>query len=224
MKNIKEFAIIAMIALLGFGPAFATDFGLGVSGNKTFKLNTKIASPELKFESSAPLEDITGVVKDASKITSTVSLNAANIESATGKISFKIAGLKTGIDTRDEHLQGADWLDADKYPDITFELKELKNVKIKSTDTQKGKSTAEANAVGIYSMHGKTKSITVPVKLSYLKSSAETAKRAPGDLFFVEGEFQIALKDFDVKGSKGIVGSKVGEKISISFKLYYNSN
>jgi polyisoprenoid-binding protein YceI len=224
MNNIKKYALIALIALVGFGNTVATDFGLGVSGNKTFKLNTRIAPPELKFESTAPLEDITGMVKDASKITSTVTMNAANIEGSTGKISFKVDGLKTGIDNRDEHLKDAEWLDAAKYPDITFDLKELKNVKIKSTDLQKGKSIAEANAIGVFTMHGKTKTMTVPVKLSYLKASAETAKRATGDLFFVEGEFEIALKDFDVRGSKGIVGSKVGEKLSISFKLYYNSN
>lgn len=224
MNRIKIIAFSALIAVVGFGTAFATDFGLGVSGNKTFKLNPKIASPELKFESTAPLEDITGVVKDANKITSSVTLNPANIESATGKISFKIDGLKTGIDSRDEHLKDSDWLDAAKTPDISFELKELKNVKIKSTDAAKGKSTAEASAVGTFSMRGKTKSLAVPVKLSFLKSSLETAKRAPGDLFFVEGTFEIALKDYDVKGSKGVVGSKVGEKITIKFKLYYNSN
>ncbi len=224
MTRIKKIAFFAIIAVIGLSTARATDFGLGISGNKSFKLNSKIAMPELKFESTAPLEDITGVVKDAGKISSSVALNPANIEAAKGKISFKVDGIKTGIDTRDEHLYGADWLDASKFPEIIFELNSFKNVKISSTEAAKGKSTADAVAVGTYSMHGKSKTLSVPVKLSYIKASAETARRASGDLFFVEGTFEIALKDFDVKGSKGVVGSKVGEKIQIKFKLYYNSN
>jgi hypothetical protein len=72
-------------------------------------------------------------------------------------------------------------------------------------------------------MNGKSKQIDVPVNISYIKATEHTAKRAPGDLLMVEGEFDIALKDFDVKGAHGLVGTKVGETIKITFKLFYNS-
>ena len=71
-------------------------------------------------------------------------------------------------------------------------------------------------------MHGKTKSITVPIKLIYIKESESSKKRASGDFLSVEGKFQIALKDFEVGGKMSTVGSKVGEKIDINFRLFYN--
>ncbi len=224
MNRLKYIAGIALIGFLIFGTAGATDFGLGISGTKTFRLNAKIAPPELKFHSSAPLEDIPGYVGDPSKITSTVKLNMSDIESSSGKVSFKVDALKTGIDLRDQHLREENWLDSKNYPDISFELRELKFVTITSVDAMKGRSVAEATALGVFRMHGKAKEMRLPIKLTLVKASAETAKRAPGNLFFIEGSFRITLKDFDVKGSQGTIGSKVGESVRIDFKLYYNSN
>ena len=103
---------------------------------------------------------------------------------------------------------------------LSLEVKGMKDIKIISSDG--GKATIEATVMGIYSMHGKTKSITVPIKLIYIKESESSKKRASGDFLSVEGKFQIALKDFEVGGKMSTVGSKVGEKIDINFRLFYN--
>jgi polyisoprenoid-binding protein YceI len=220
MKNkIKLLSIILGLIILT-NSVYSTDLRLGISGKRDFKLNSNVGSPELKFSSKAPLEDINGKV-DAKKIQSGFSMDPSNAEITSGLISFLVDGMETGIKTRDGHLQGKDWLDASKFPNIEFVLEKFSSVKVISSES--GKSVLEAQAVGQYKMRGISKSISIPVKLTYLKESDATKKRASGDLVFIDGKFDIALKDFNVKGTKGIVGSKVGEVININFQLFYNS-
>jgi polyisoprenoid-binding protein YceI len=78
-------------------------------------LNDKVGANEMKFVSNAPLEDITGNV-ESKLIESEFKFDPANIESANGKISFRVDGMETGISRRDKHLQSSDWLDANKHP------------------------------------------------------------------------------------------------------------
>jgi hypothetical protein len=69
-------------------------------------------------------------------------------------------------------------------------------------------------------MHGVTKQMSIPFTITWLDESAATQKRAPGDLVMVEASFSVALKDFRVAGSQGLIGSKVGETIAITAKLF----
>ncbi len=220
MKNLLRISLLMfLITAFLVNSSYSTDLKLGVSGKKQFKTNKAVGPLELKFVSTAPLEEIRGSVSDKN-IQSTVYLDPANLEGINGKVSYQTKNLETGLKTRDEHLKSDEWLDADKYPEIFFEVKGMKDIKIISSDG--GKATIEATVMGIYSMHGKTKSITVPIKLIYIKESESSKKRASGDFLSVEGKFQIALKDFEVGGKMSTVGSKVGEKIDINFRLFYN--
>jgi len=216
--------ILALIILVALTVTIkATDFGLDDSGTKNFKLNPEVNQPVLKFYSTTPVEDIEGTVMYDKDVISNVTLDPANIEELKGSISFNVKSLKTGIKMRDEHLCSPDWLNADKNPKISFEVLSVKNVKPSPKGELKGKADVSTKVVGNFSVNGKSKQIEVPVTLSYIKATEQTAKRAPGDFIMVDGEFEIALKDFDVKGSKGIIGKKVGETIKITFKLFYNS-
>lgn len=218
-KTIKLFLAVAIL-MIPLSHLSGTDLGLGVKGTESFKLNHNVSKPELKFKSTAPLEDIEGYVV-TNQITSSIKFDPSDIESANGEVIFKVAGMRTGIDVRDEHLRSSDWLNAEKHPEVTFKLNKLKNVE--NIETKGVRATANAIAEGEFIMHGQSKKMQIPVKITFLKESDATAERAAGHLFFVEGKFKVALEDFKVKGSKGVVGSKVGEKIDVNFKLYYNS-
>ncbi len=219
----KAFILFAILTLsIQNSQLKATDLQLGISDERNFTLNDKVGSNELKFISNAPLEDITGKV-DTRTISSSFKINPSNVELTSGEVRFKVEGMQTGINRRDKHLQSKDWLDAKNYPDIVFSLKKLDKITIVSNDAGQGRTVINANTIGLFSMHGKNKEITVPIKLTYLKESEATRKRAPGDLVFVEGNFELALKDFDVKGASGIVGSKVGDVIKVIFQLFYSS-
>lgn len=217
-----KYIVILILNIVISYQLFATDLKLGISGEKNFILNDKVGSNELKFISNAPLEDITGKV-DPKTITSSFKMNPSNVEETSGEVRFKVEGMQTGISRRDKHLQSKDWLDAKSYPEIVFKLNKLDKVSIISNDATQGRTIINGNAIGTFSMHGKTKDISVPIKLTYLRESEATRKRASGDLVFVEGSFELALRDFDVKGTSGIIGSKVGEVIKVNFQLFYSS-
>ena len=90
------------------------------------------------------------------------------------------------------HLHGDQWMDVQKYPQISFEAKQLKNVK------SSGDSTT-ADLVGTLTIRETSKEVTVPVKLTYLKD--KLGQRVPnmkGDLLVIRSNFQIKRSDFGI--------------------------
>jgi polyisoprenoid-binding protein YceI len=65
-----------------------------------------------------------------------------------------VKSIDTGIAKRDEHLRTPDFFDAQKYPTITFVSKKAE------------KQGDETVLTGDFSMHGMTKEISLPVKIS----------------------------------------------------------
>lgn len=179
-------------------------------GARKIVLSNAVGANQFLWNSDAPLEKIQGT---AEGVTGTLTLDPKNPASLRGTISAKVATMKSGNDMRDEHLRGETWLDAAKHPEITFVATSVSNVKTKG-------NTFTASVTGNFTMHGVTKTMTVPVTVQYLDASAKTRSRAPGDLVMITATFNVSLRDFNVAGSKGTVGSKVGEAIAISAKLF----
>jgi|KBSMisStandDraft_5_1062788.scaffolds.fasta_scaffold252581_2 polyisoprenoid-binding protein YceI len=82
----------------------------------------------------------------------TVVVDDKAIKEAKGTIEVK--SIDTGIAKRDEHLRTPDFFDAQKYPTITFVSKKAE------------KQGDETVLTGDFSMHGMTKEISLPVKIS----------------------------------------------------------
>lgn len=186
-------------------------------GTRKFKLNNDIGKNAITFVSKAPAEDINGT---ADGVTGSFELDPANLEASKGKIEVKVRSMKTAVTKRDDHMYSSVWLDADKYPTITFQLDNLQNVSVQSNGKQ---PTVVANAFGKFTLHGVTKSFQAPIVLTYVKESDETKKRGSGDLVAFKATFEIFLKDFDIKGKEGVVGKSVGEKITVECDLFANS-
>lgn len=212
MNRNKAAVIATAIGLMIFGAAGASAQKLSVSakGSKTVKLNDKVGKNQFTWNSDAPLEKIKGT---AEGVTGSFTIDPQNPSNIKGTLSAKVSTMKTGNSTRDKHLQGSDWLDASKYPTISFTISSVSGVK-----TTGNKMTGTAN--GSFTMHGVTKTMAVPFTLTYLDESSETKKRATGDLVMIEANFNVSLADFKVKGKEGVVGSKVGETIKVTAKLF----
>src|SRR5262249_2549921 len=108
-------------------------------------------------------------------------------------------------------MRGPQWMDAAKFPEITFEATELKNAK-----TEGGVTTADA--VGTFTCKGVSKEMTVPVKLSYLKD--KLSARVPnmkGDLLVIRTTFTINRSDFNIGGAG--MTDKVSEEIEITLSI-----
>ncbi|MBI3258787.1 MAG: YceI family protein [Ignavibacteriae bacterium] len=213
----KKIAAIALCAAF-FAPQITfsgTPLKIGTQGKKNSTLNNKVGENLIKFLCAAPLEEIKG---SSSGVTGSFVLDLDNLEATTGQITVEVKTMTTGLNRRDSHLWGSDWLDGDKYHSITFDIKGLSDIQIIKQDN--GMGEIKANAFGTFTMHGQAKQIKSPITLKFVRESEATKKRAEGDFALVQANFKIALKDFNVTGTKGLVGSKVGETIDIDANLY----
>ena len=160
------------------------------------------------FNLDAPLESVNG---SANGITGTVSFDPENPAATTGKIVVAAESLTVPNPMQKEHLHGPNWLDVAKYPEITFEAKSLANVKTDANATT-------ADVTGTFSLHGVSKDITVPIKLTYLKD--KLSARVPnlkGDLLVIRASFMINREDFNIQ--KGQYEDKVSPTINLSLSI-----
>ncbi|MCS7177502.1 MAG: YceI family protein [Candidatus Kapabacteria bacterium] len=193
----------------------ATRLPLPVNQKKTVTLSNNVGPNLCKFLSSAPLEEFEGT---ADGISGSFTVDPSNLEATSGRIQVTVASMRTGITRRDEHLRSPEWLDAERYPTISFDVRELKEVRI--TEQSRDRATLTAKAVGTFTLHGVSKPMELPITLTYVLENLETRKRAPGDFVMVQSEFTISLRDFNIRGRQGIVGSRVGETIRVWVTLY----
>ena len=143
------------------------------------------------FKLDAPLEAISG---SASGISGSVTFDAANPGATKGKIVVDAATLRVPNSMMQEHMHGNQWLDVTNHKEISFEAKELKNVKTTGDKTV-------ADAIGALTIKGVKKEITVPVTLTYLKDKLGVRVNKPdlkGDLLVIRANFPIKRSDFGI--------------------------
>jgi polyisoprenoid-binding protein YceI len=210
------FIIGAMLALIVSAPLLAqTALPLPLKGARTVVLNNAVGQNLCQFVSSAPLEEFEGT---ADGIEGSFVLDPQNLEATRGRIRVAVASMRTGIARRDEHLRSPEWLDAERYPYIEFDLQGLRQVRI--TERTAGRVVLQAVAVGDFSLHGVRKPMELPIVMTYVPESEQTRQRAPGDLVQVQSEFTISLRDFNIRGRQGVIGSRVGEVIRVKASFY----
>jgi polyisoprenoid-binding protein YceI len=78
------------------------------------------------FKLDAPLESING---SANGISGTVTFDPENPGALSGKIVITTESLVVPNPMQNKHMHSDVWLDAAKFPEITFESKSLANVK-----------------------------------------------------------------------------------------------
>src|SRR6185503_9681831 len=124
--------LVSVLALLAFAGRTASD-------ETTYYVGHHAKYVNITFESEADIESIVGTTN---KATGEIK---ADLEKGTGSVSLTVpvASMKTGIDMRDEHLRSEMWLNAAKYPAITFTSKKV----------EKGEGS-RLKVTGDFSMHG----------------------------------------------------------------------
>jgi len=193
--------IVSLIMIVGFTSAV-------VAGPLTFDFKDPKGVNNAQFKLDAPLEAISG---SASGISGTVTFDPANPGATKGKIVVAADSLTVPNSMMKEHMHGNQWLDVAAHKEITFEAKELKNVK-----TTGGTTTADA--VGTFTLKGVTKDITVPVKLTYLKDKlGQRLPNAKGDLLVIRANFAIRRSDYGVNPKAP--ADKVAEEIELTLSI-----
>jgi len=203
-KTLSIFAVIMIFT----ASIFAQGFKVKASGEQTFNFEDKAGRNQTTFFSTTPLEDITGL---SGGVQGSVTFNVNDLKTLKGKLTVPVATIKTGIDTRDEHMKGAGWLDATTYPEISFEIKKVSDVKVVADNKVTAKVT------GNYTMKGVAKEVVADATLTYLDESEQTKMRAPGDLLGVQAKFNVKLSDYGVNNK--LVGQKVSENVEVSVNI-----
>jgi polyisoprenoid-binding protein YceI len=188
--------------------AFVASAGIGLAAPQTFDFKDPKGINNAGFKLDAPLESING---NASGISGTVTFDPENPGATAGKIVVATDSLMVPNSMQRGHMLSDKWLDAAKFPEITFESKELKNVK---TDD----STTTADLTGTFTLKGVSKDITVPVKLTYLKDKlGERVPNQKGDLLVIRASFSIQRDDFNI--NPGQYEDKVSDTIELTLSI-----
>ena len=190
--------IVTLLALTAFAR-------ISTAAPQTFDFKDPKNINNAAFKLVAPKETIQG---NANGISGTVTFDPENPAATKGKIIVDAKSLTVPNGMMKQHLQSAMWVDVAKYPEITFEIKELKNVK-----TEADKITADA--VGTFTLKDVSKEVTMPVTLNYLKDKlAERVPGQKGDLLVVKSNFDIKRSDFHVNAHNN--EDKVADKIELT--------
>ena len=188
--------------------AFVASAGIALAAPQTFDFKDPKGVNNAGFKLDAPLESINGT---ASGVTGTVTFDPASPGATTGKIVVATSSLMLPNSMQRGHMLGAQWLDAAKFPEISFEAKEFKNVKTEG-------DTTTADVTGTFTLKGISKELTVPVKLTYMKD--KLADRMPGqkgDLLVIRAGFSIKRTDFNV--NPGQSEDKVSNTIELNLSI-----
>ncbi len=204
MKNILKTLFLVMLFTM---VTFAQGFQVKASGEQTFNFKSEGAN-QASFYSTTTLEDVQGLTKE---ISGTITFDVNDFSTVHGEIAFPVLSLNTGIEKMVKDLRSDSWLDAEKYPEISFKVKKAVNIKKVS------ESKIEADIIGDFFLHGVTREDTASASITYLDESPVTQQRMPGDLLGVQAEFFIKLSDYNIRHM--LLGKRVAEKIDIKVNL-----
>lgn len=213
----KPLATVFIVALVFF--AYSTSVISGSAGGAT-KITIKNAGKyknQIQFVSDTPLEKVTGNVDE---VKGSFVIDLQDISVLSGSVVIPVRSMKTGHSGRDKHMYSKEWLDAEQFENITYTITSLKSAKIESSN---GRSIIKGIVVGEFELHGVKKSMESKVEIVYLTASDETKKIADGDFVLVKTSFEISLKDYQIAGKSGLVGSKVGENIQVTAQIFGTS-
>ena len=132
---------------------------------------------------------------DLSGLTGEINFVPANVTTSTFNVSVNVSTIDTDNDSRDGHLRGKGYFDAETYPQII-----LTSTKINRTNKS---SSGWYHFTGTLTIHGVTKPIAFPF----------LATKKGDDYLFVGG-FTINRLDYGVGKNSSVMSSAV--KVSIS--------
>ncbi len=138
----------------------------------------------------------------------TISLDRQNPAASRVDLTIQTASIDTGAENRDKHLKSPDFFDAEKFPTITF-----KSTKV----TPKGKDAFDVT--GEFSMHGVTKTITIPVRHGGFIKVGKAEKAG-----FETVAFTLDRKDYGITWNRAADagGVMLGDDIEVNIQVEAN--
>jgi len=145
---------------------------------------------------SGRFRDFDGVVK----------YDKANPAASSVEFTVRAASIDTTNNDRDEHLRSKDFFDVQKFPTLTF-----------SSTQVAAKDGTTLNVTGNLTLHGVTRSITLPVSL------LGTVKTPRGEKAGFETAFKIDRKEFGITWNNVLdSGPVLGDDVKITIEIEAN--
>jgi polyisoprenoid-binding protein YceI len=138
---------------------------------------------QIRFESKAPLETIVGTTD---QVSGSITVDPTNLEAGvSAAVVVDATSLKTGNKIRDGHMRD-NHLHTDQYPDIQFKFD---NLSLKGSLSPN--APLKCQVTGDFSLHGVTKSITVPAEVTLKEMGAVKE-------LHIVASFDIRLSDYEI--------------------------
>ncbi len=156
---------------------------------------------EAAFQVRHILTKVRGTFRD---FAGTINYDKAKPENSTVEFRIKTTSIDTGNQKRDDHLRTPDFFDVATHPEIVF-----KSTKVVA------KGANKFDVAGDFTMHGVTKSITLPV--TFLGEQ----KFMKGSKAGFETAVTINRKDYGLNWNRALEsgGVLVGEEVEISINI-----
>ncbi len=138
----------------------------------------------------------------------TAFLDRQNPAASRVDLTVQAASIDTGNENRDKHLKSAEFFDVERFPTITF-----KSTKV----TAKGKDSYEVT--GDFTMHGVTKTVTIPVRHGGFLKAGKVEKAG-----FEVASFTIDRKDYGITWNRSVDAGAVmlGDDVEINIQVEAN--
>ncbi|HSS75344.1 MAG TPA: YceI family protein [Thermoanaerobaculia bacterium] len=145
---------------------------------------------------SGRFRDFDGVIK----------YDKANPAASSVEFTVRVASIDTTNNDRDEHLRSKDFFDVQKFPTLTF-----------SSTQVAAKDSSTLNVTGNLTLHGVTRSVTLPVSL------LGTVKTPRGEKAGFETAFKIDRKEFGITWNNVLdSGPVLGDEVKITIEVEAN--
>jgi polyisoprenoid-binding protein YceI len=186
----RFFALVAAVTLLA-GPALAETYTIDSEHS-----SVAFSIRHLVSRTSGRFNDFAGTIK----------YDPSHPEKTSAEATIQVSSIDTDNEKRDGHLRSADFFNAEKFPTITF-----KSTKAKVKD-------GSIHLTGDFTMHGVTKSITLPVEI--LGTGTNPFNKKPQAGF--AAELTINRSDYGVN-TWSDVASVLGDEVKISLTVEANA-
>ncbi|MEP6767496.1 MAG: YceI family protein [Acidobacteriota bacterium] len=137
----------------------------------------------------------------------TISIDRQNPAASRVDVTIQAASIDTGNENRDKDLRSPNFFDVEKFPTITF-----KSTKVSS----RGKDAYDVT--GDFTMHGVTKTITIPVRHGGFIKAGKVEKAG------FEVAFTLDRKDYGITWNRTVDagGVMLGDDVEINIQVEAN--
>jgi polyisoprenoid-binding protein YceI len=195
------------------GFVFLVAAGVAAQAPVEFKIDDAWGRDTVRFETTAPVEDIVGTTNQVSGF---VRADPDHVRGpgTSARIEVDMGTFKTGVDMRDGGVRKA--LGAQAHPKAVFTLDRIVST---SADAAAPNSPVDIIAQGTFELNGVRKPMEVKARVAYIPRGGPFSAMRPGNFVRVTSSFDIRLADFGVERNGPVLPLQVGDTAHITVSV-----